>query len=335
MWHLGPQAAAGIWYAIESPTTRTLHSVVETSDGPYAVGGSGTLVRRQDDGDWAVVFEDGPTARDNALYAAAATDDGQRIWFAGSSGSLGYYDVTTHEKHDYSAPRGKTSTWEAMAVAGEAGSEKVMVANGSGEVLVGFVNGCCPQWGPVKKPGGGNEAGAGGSGSTIAALAAGPDGDGYAVNTSGSVYRTTDAGAWERIGIENAAGTFTDIYVDDEHLLVASGTRIYRYERNCDNWTPLGVSASSLNEIDRHEDVLIAVGDNGAIYRNEDDEWVERWSMITHDLYSVTVADGVHVAVGKGGTIVERGDRAIAKMSGAEQTGSEQTDTQSGDSTTS
>ncbi|WP_245799927.1 hypothetical protein [Haladaptatus litoreus] len=42
------------------------------------------------------------------------TDDGNRIWFVGGSGVIGEYDVETETLTNYSAPKGKTSTWEDL-----------------------------------------------------------------------------------------------------------------------------------------------------------------------------------------------------------------------------
>ncbi|WP_435095561.1 hypothetical protein [Halarchaeum sp. P4] len=322
MWHLGPQSDVGNWYEVESPTSKTLHEVVSTTDGPYAVGDKGLLVHRQNDGDWVTTFDDGPATRDNALYAAAATDDGKRVWFAGSSGALGYYDVEQKEKHDYTAPMGKTSTWEAIAVSGKRGSEKLLVANGSGEVLPGYVDGCCPQWGQVSKPDG-TDSSTGGSGASIAALAASPDGVGYAVNTSGSVFMTTADEAWEKIGIENAQVKFTDVYADKNTVLVsAGGGRIYRYEPKCKNWTPLGVASVTLNGIGNYKKEILAVANGGKIYRQAGDHtWTQRPTPVTGDLTSITDSSGVDVAVGKSGVIIERGEAEKQKKNGNQQTG--------------
>ncbi|MFC7199623.1 WD40/YVTN/BNR-like repeat-containing protein [Halospeciosus flavus] len=308
--------------------------MVSTVDGPYAVADKGVLVRRQDDGDWAVVFDDGPATRDNSLFAAAATDDGERVWFAGSSGALGYYDVTTNEKHDYTAPKEKTSTWEAIAVSGKAGNEKLLVANGSGEVLPGYVDGCCPQWGQVSKPDG-TDSSTGGSGATITGLAASPDGYGYAINSSGSVFMTTADDAWEKIGIENAQVNFTDVYADGETVLVTAGSgRVYRYEPNCKNWTPLGVASVTLNSIAHDGDELVAVGNDGVVFRKKgNSKWTKRPTPTSNDLNSVTLSDGIDAAVGKAGTILERGDRDDQnKKTGSQQDGST-SDSTSGDST--
>ena len=77
----------------------------------------------------------------NQLRTLDVTDDGKRLWFAGSSGTIGCYDVETNRKYDYSYPNEMTSTWESIAVSGNTGSEKLLIANGSGEVLPASVDG--------------------------------------------------------------------------------------------------------------------------------------------------------------------------------------------------
>lgn len=61
-----------------------------------------------------------------------------------------------------------------------------------------------------------------------ASIAGTPDGTGYAVDTSGNVFKTD--GEWERIGIRNAQIRFYDVYAEGDNRYVAAGDgRIYRY----------------------------------------------------------------------------------------------------------
>ncbi|KTG07649.1 hypothetical protein AUR64_02860 [Haloprofundus marisrubri] len=302
----------------ESPVEKTLTGVVQTSVGPFAVGTGGKVLRRRTDGSWTIVVPQGPATKRNKLTDVDVTDDGKRIWFAGSSGALGMYNTETGEKHDYSAPGGKTSTWEAIAVGGggdgsdggsdgsEGGSggggEHLLIANGSGEVLSATIDDDgCPSFGEVVKPG---------SGSTIPALALGGDAA-YAIDTSGNVFERTD-GEWADIGIRNAQVNFHDIYASERTLLVSGGGGlVYRYDRPCTNWTPIAVGKSALFAIDFEGDRAVAVGGGGVIHqRRRDDGWTQLSSPVESKLRSVALGD-VDVAVGNSGTIVERagGDR--------------------------
>lgn len=303
------------WRTAEPPTDKALYGVTATTAGPFAVGTDGLVLRRGRDG-WQSVIESGPATRKNQLTAVDATDDGERIWFCGSSGALGAYDVGPAMKYDYSAPNEKTSTWEAIAVAGARNTERLRVANGSGEVLsVSIGDQGCPTWGTVVKPG---------SGSTIAAL----DFDGercYAVDTSGNVFEQADEtdDDWNDIGIENAQVNFADVLVTENHVLVAGGGgRVYRYDRPCESWTPIDAGEGALYALDDDGARTVTVGAGGGVYeRLPRAGWCASDSPVEEDLRSITLGatgstdrrTGVDVAVGENGTIVERSTGEVAK----------------------
>ncbi|WP_254763287.1 hypothetical protein [Natrinema marinum] len=326
------------WELVESPASRTLHGVVHGQDGPYACGEGGLLLHRGDDG-WRVLLERGPNVSENTLRAIGATDDGCRLWFAGDSGALGYYDVADGHLSDYSAPMEKTSTWEAIAVTGKTGEERVRVANGSGEVLDCIVENGCPTWGAVVEPGGG---------STITGLTAGPDGF-YAVDTSSGAYLeprsdgsdgdesprsdprdgapadteptdTAPTDEWQRIGVRNAQVNFQDVWADDESVFIAGADGIaYRYDPRCENWTPLSVGQGDLQSIRSTGGNALAVASGGRLYeRDRSVRWLERDVPTEQSLLGLALARSsadvdaglatapVDVAVGAGGVIVER-----------------------------
>ena len=292
----GQNAQKSTWQKAQSPTSKALHGVVQTVNGPYAVGSDGNVLARTN-GSWQFVIEMGPATKRNTLTAVDATTDKKRIWFAGSSGSLGVYDLQTGEKDDYSAPKEKTSTWEAIAVTGQAGNETLRIANGSGEVLPVTTNDDgCPQWGEVVKPG---------SGSSIAALDYGA-GTCYVVDTSGNAFMETDDG-WKRIGVENAQVNFYDVAATGNTVLIAGGSgRVYRYDRACDNWTPVRAGSGALHGLDQTEKMTISVAASGHIFRRTPDTgWTQISSPVEDDLFSVALGKR-SVAVGAGGTIIER-----------------------------
>ncbi len=292
----GREDGAPVWSEAGSPTDKTLRGVVQTAKGPYAVGADGNVLTRAGDS-WQFVIETGPSTKRNELTAVDATDDGKRVWFAGSSGSLGVYDLRTGRKHDYSAPMGKTSTWEAVAATGPAGDETLRLANGSGEVLPVTVDDAgCPQWGEVVKPG---------SGSSVTALDYGR-GRCYVVDTSGNAFAETDDG-WERIGVDDAQVNFYDVAVTDGAVLIAGGDgRAYRYYRPCDNWTPVAAGTGALRGVDSGPGLTLTVAAGGGIFeRTRETGWTPVESSVEADLLSVTLGDPP-VAVGADGTIVER-----------------------------
>ena len=283
------------WRAVESPTDRTLLDVAETAAGPYVVGESGLVLARDDSG-WYPVIEAGPGTRKNRLTCIAATADRERVWFAGDSGALGRYDIQTGRKMDFSAPMEKTSTWEALTVAGTE-TERLCVANGSGELLpIECDDHGCPVYGDVTKPG---------SGSTIAALASDSESC-YAADTSGNVFERADDG-WQRIGVENAEVNFFDLAADGSLLVAGGDGTLYRYDRRCRNWTPVAVGAATVYGIARTSDgSAVAVGASGTVHeRTPDRGWTRRESPVEADLHAVS-SGTIDVAVGAEGTIIER-----------------------------
>jgi len=292
------------WQAIDSPTGKTLLGVVETVRGPYVVGEDGVVLTRDEAG-WTTVIEAGPAIKRNRLTCVAVTPDRERCWFAGDSGALGMYDTISGRKYDYTAPMEKTSTWEAIAVAGTPDDERLCVANGSGEVLpIGFDDRGCPQYGAVTKPGGG---------STIAALAADATAC-YAADTSGGVFATTDE-EWTQIGIDCAQVNFLALCARDESLLVGGGDgTLYRYDPACGNWTPLSVGETAVHAVASDEHAAshdsrtraIAVGENVMIVeRTPDRGWHGIDSPAESDLWGVVLGT-TDIAVGEDGTLIER-----------------------------
>jgi len=284
------------WAAVDSPTEKTLTGVVMTVAGPVAVGGSGNVIARFEDS-WEVVVDGGPAARRNKLTDVDVSDDGKSVWFCGSSGALGRYDIPTRQKYDYSAPKEKTSTWETVAVAGEAGSERLYAANGSGEVMDATVDGeGCATFGDVVKPG---------SGSTITALSFG-NGNCYAIDTSGNAF-LTDGEEWTDIGIRNAQVNFFDVAAHDGAVFVAAGGGlVYRYDRPCRNWTPVQAGEGLLRAIDVTDERDIVVGAGGNAFEQRPKEvWQRVETTVEVVLHDVALGE-TDVAVGEAGTVVER-----------------------------
>ncbi|WP_435124854.1 hypothetical protein [Halobaculum sp. D14] len=304
MWETGPDRDEPEWREVPTPFSQTLFDVVDTTDGPYAIGAGGTLVADRGDG-WEVVLDDGPNARENQLRALDVTDDGKRVWFLGSSGAVGMYDVTQQKKYDYSYPKQKTSTWEGIAVAGESGTEKGLMANGSGEIMPFVIDGFDVDWEQVATPAG--------KASKVAALAASSDGVGYAIDTSGNAYRTTEDDGWKDIGIVNAQVKFYDVYAGQNRVYVAGGDgRLYRRDDSYHGWTPISVTdktALRSFDVEPHDDgsrEMVVLGNSGAIFhRTGDERWERVHTPVSADLYSLSLGE-TDVAVGASGTVVER-----------------------------
>ncbi|WP_293028108.1 hypothetical protein [Natronococcus sp.] len=193
--------AGSDWAESDVSSDGTLTGTVISSHGPVAAGKGGVVLARRVTG-WEPLIEVGPTTESNPLNDIAVTDDGRHVWFAGGSGVIGRYDVEAHQLTDYSAPEveeedgsrsEKTSTWESLDVAGDAGEERVVLANGSGEVLPGeLTDEGGVDWGTAVEPG---------AGTTITGVSLYERNAGFVADTEGAVYETSDGGeSWDDEG---------------------------------------------------------------------------------------------------------------------------------------
>jgi hypothetical protein len=292
----GSRSAPHGWLTVDAPDGGTLYDVVVTRAGPIAVGESGRVLARRNDA-WGTVVDDGPGGNGSELLAAAVTDDGQRMWAAGSSGAVARYDTATGQLDDLSAPLEKTSTWEAVAATGRTGGERVHLVNGSGELLSGQVRNGTVRWGKVTKPTGGESA------TTIDYART----TGYIGDTAGSVYRTKGSG-WSPVGVGGADATVHDLAAATPRLVnvVTHEGSIYLYTGY--NWLALAEAEDPLHAIDRREGRGVAGGHGGTVYELVDDGWEVQDTPTDAKLYGVAVGRYTYadVAVGENGTVMER-----------------------------
>ena len=286
----------------DPPTTKTLNSAVNTSEGPFAVGGGGDVIARRKSG-WQKVVEYGPQARSRLLTGADVTDDGKAVWFVGSSGVIGEYRVDTNTLTNYSAPKGKTSTWEDVAVVGKAGkNERFYFVNGSGELLIGVrQESGAVKYKDVIKPGGG---------STIPGIDFHSRKKGHVTTTSQFVAETTDGGMnWNRIGIDFSGASFFDVasVTTTDVNVAAGGGIVYRYDGF--RWTPhvIDDGRQAIRGIDRDKEKGFAAGSGGKVYERQSAGQWRRYQTPTKRMFNgVASGPSYDVAVGGGGTIVER-----------------------------
>lgn len=309
MWRFDSETVPGDWETVESPVSTTLHDLSDSVNGPVAVGNLGHVLARGVDG-WELLVENGPAAESNTLHAVDSTEDGERIWFAGASGSLGYYDVPAGEREDFSNPRDLDTAFTALTVSGTRGEEKLLVADGSGNVLPGDMDDGRIDWGWASCPNGGT---------AINDLASDEMGYGYAIDGNSDVFVTTEDDGWKTIGIEESGASF---YTCSEHagrLLVAGGNGfIFESEeddRRTDaiQWTPYTVGQSAVEGVDAGErgseqaqQIDLACGGSGTLaIRMGSGEWKEVDAGTGKTLNAVLVADPM-VAVGNNGVVCER-----------------------------
>jgi hypothetical protein len=321
MWRFDPEMDPGTWKAVDSPASATLYDVVRTAYGPCAVGKRGRVLGRSSDGEWGVVVENGPSARGETLYCAAATDDGERVWFGGANGALGYYDLEARTRADFSEPVGVGNAFHAIAVAGERGTEKLLVADGSGYSLPGDIESGTPDWDDRRKPAGGT---------ALTGVGSDREGIGYAVDSNANVWRTTAEG-WRRTGVAGAQNSLYAVTASTDRVVVGGGNgRVYERrlaeETASDRgdprpWTPYTLGSFTVEALTQRDGRLLAAGSNGSIcVRRVGRDWTPvEWSG-SKTLLGVALGGteengsdgagsrvaGPSVAVGKNGTIVER-----------------------------
>lgn len=303
MWTFDSDTDPGYWVPVESPTTVTLRDLAATANGPVAVGDKGVAIGRGQDR-WGVILENGPGARSQTLHAVDASDDGERVWFAGAGGAFGYYDLRTEERRDYSVPRGNANTFYSLAVAGDRGEEKFIVGDGAGHVLPGHVeNETETDWSWETTPNAGN---------AVAALTHDDDGYGYAVDVNSNVFMTTTDDGWTRVGVDDAQGSFYDCAFGDGVFVTGGGNgKAFDAAELVDHdseatWTPTDLGEFAIHGIDAGHGGQLACGEGGNVHlRQTGGEWAQG----TYDgseTFRAGLVDEQMVVVGAGGLIVER-----------------------------
>lgn len=287
------------WIDVETPSRKGLTDAVMTTAGPYAVGQSGHVLERQGD-EWRIAVENGPDGANNTLAGADVTDEGRKIWMAGSSGALGRYDVVAGDMTDFTAPKEKTSSWDDVAVDGRGDNERVYVVNSSGELLPGRWQKHKMEWGEVSKPTGGESA----SAVDVA------NGVVYVVDTAGGVYRHKEGSdhEWTAIGIRGVDAALHDVAAVDSDLInvAADDGSIYVY--NGYNWLQLRAGEHPLRAVDRDRHRAIAVGNAGSVHAIEENNWQEESTPTNKTLQGCALGTDSYsdVAVGNDGMILER-----------------------------
>lgn len=303
------------WKKVDSPTNKTLHGVVDTVEGPFAVGASGDVLARRQNG-WEKVVNYGPLARSRILTSVDVTDDRKAVWFVGEGGVVGEYRVDTETLTNYSNPKELTSGLGGFAVEGTAGkNERLYLATSSGELLVGVrQDSGAMKYGNFVKPGEGSE---------LSSVDFSDRKKGHLCSTSQFVGETIDGGStWSQIGIDFANASFSDIAsvgLKDVNVAANEGV-IFRYDGF--RWTPHVVDngRENIQAISRNGEAGLAAGNGGKVYeRQSAGQWKRYNTSVELDLLgAATGLHGIDVAVGNEGTIVER--RRADRGSGGNQT---------------
>jgi len=291
---VGAAAAAEEWTAVETPSDRTLHAVVETAAGAFAVGGGGDVLQRTDRG-WERVLDGGPTGNGNDLYGAATTDDGTRLWVVGASGSIGEYNVLTGSLVDRSAPDDVTNNFNDVSVVGEPGDANVYIAGDSGKIYSSAANGATGTWDQATP----------GSGAAVQAIDFHGPTSGHAVDGNQTVFETSDGGVYEKIGIENANVNFYAVDSDGADSVHVAGGGGMVHDWDGAEWTPTDLGDASLRDIELADDSGYVVGGGGVLFGLDDGKWSQASTPTGANLNSVRRGE-TDIAVGAAGTVIEK-----------------------------
>ncbi|MBV0902175.1 PQQ-binding-like beta-propeller repeat protein [Haloarcula salina] len=286
------------WTAASVPTDARLHDAASTDAGAYAVGADGTLVADTGAG-WETVLSDGPRAQSQPLRGVDAVGDGG-VWITGDGGTVARIDPETGRHVDHSDPAGDTSNLVAVAATTGPDGERVLLGDGSGRVRRGDYRDGSVAWREPVTPG---------SGSSLAGLALGGDA-GWVCDTSQRVFETDDAGrSFTESGIDDVSGTLTDVAATGAGPIVGTDAGVV-YRTDSGSWTPERVADTALRSVAGRGDRWLACGADGAVFERADAaDWERAVTPTAETLNGVAVGGSRALAVGDGGTVLERDAR--------------------------
>jgi hypothetical protein len=287
---------AGVdWEVVPTPFAADLAATTHAADGAYAVGEGGIVVTGDTGRDWDTVIDRDALETDGDLHAVDATDDGERVWFAGDAGILGVYDTETGGAVGYDYRGDADSDWADLAVAGGAGNERALVANQSGAVVSFDLDGTDLSFSRATHP----------SEAELVALTTTEDGVGYALDAEGSVHTATESG-WDELGRVDADGDPVDLAAGEDSLLVAAADgSLYLHDGNGE-WTAAPVADDELLAVATDGRTTVSLAADTTFYSRADgDDGWERASADTGDRLVALSIDPNGVAVGENGAVVQ------------------------------
>lgn len=282
------------WEVIPTPFGADLEAVAHAADGPYAAGEEGILAASRPDG-WEAVIERDALAADGDLLAVDTTRAGERVWFAGDNGILGMFDTESGAAVGYDYTGEAAATWSELAVTGDAGEERALLANDASAVISFDLDGEELAFSEPTRP----------SDTEIVALETADDGVGYAVDAHGAVHTATATG-WESLGSIGAEGEPTDLAATTERLVVtATDGRLYEHEGDTD-WSATEVADEELLAVDVDDRETVVLAPDATFYSRSGGETWERTAAETGDRLVALALGPADVAVGENGAVVQR-----------------------------
>jgi hypothetical protein len=290
------------WSVTRAPKVVQLTGVESAGEAAYATGRRGVLLERAGPGQWTAVFTTGPTGDGRSVLDASTTDGGERVWFSGEHGTLGYYDSTSDSVATHFSPYGLDTTLRSVSVNGPTGDETVHAADDNGEIVRAEMDGTEFTVRGVSIPGDG----------TALAEVVDNDREVFACDESGSLYHTAEGSqVWKRRSLADApvqAISFNDanLYEVAEDGTVFEEVSLWgegsRNPRSIDT----GIDAPTEIDTDNRRTIAV-VGDGGELRISEEGgNFAPVESDLDETLYGAEVMDdGTIVAVGDDGIIVE------------------------------
>lgn len=285
-----------------------------------AVGEGGIVLARDEGGSWKTVFDKGPTGNSNTLTSLSVysfvqnnpvileSSQQQRFsrlragaWVVGENGAVGKYDAVKDVLHDHSKPNGLTHDFLHIVVTESPRGANVYIASKPGEIVYSFAGGESRTWNSTKI-----------SEAPMKAVDFHGPRSGHAIDSTQTVYATTDGTTWTPIGIPSATNTFYGVEsrAPNDVTVAAGGGFIWRW--NGYRWTPKHTGDDALRDVDRGYSGPngLACGADGTIQRY-DGAWKAEQTPTDETLLGVARAtdyqsNNLDIAVGKQGTILEK-----------------------------
>lgn len=287
------------WSTAKAPKKAELTGVEFSGGTAFVSGKRGLLAEREASGEWEALFDAGATGNGRGLLDLSVTDDGSRVWFAGYSGTFGYYDRDADETKPHSAPYDITSNFSSISANGDAGAEEVHAVDRDGHLVRLRMDGEELTVKGVSVPGDG-------SGFTEIV-----DDDGvlYASDQTGRLYRSEDGRNWAKQRLTST--TIKAIARTDPGLVaVDDGGSVYKHislfggSGRTKKTTP---GVSSPQELEASGETIVCVGGDGCVLViNESGRATREACGLDKSFYGAEILpDGTIVVAGSDGAIAE------------------------------
>ncbi|TYP91977.1 Photosynthesis system II assembly factor YCF48 [Fodinibius salinus] len=293
------EAQNGEWTLVTSSVDNTIHDVVITPEGAYAVAEGGILLERTQE-EWIKVVDSGVSGNGNNLFGLAKTADENKLWMVGSSGAVGEYNISTGNLNDFSQPMDASNNFNDVAVTRKPDATNIYIAGDSGQMYYNFDDGKEGKWNSVTP----------GNGSAINAVGFFNDREGHIIDANQSVFVTQDGGTWNQAGIADADVDFEGIDSDGTKNVRVSGGNGMIFTWNGSEWMSTSVAEATLMdiEVDAEDQSGYAVGGGATIISYNGSTWSPQETPTTENINAVALGSDTQpdIAVGAGGTILER-----------------------------